>query len=297
MDCAPKMSQWRFDTFRHFSTLPANWLRFCSPSQTRTLRWTVVLSSQQLAAEYNQRASQHRSQVEKEQRRFRWIGNLRLLAGISAAGLAFFVFGSAAVYPLWLALPLGILFVLVAMHARVVERLELARRTVRFYERGLARLSDQWMGTGEQGERFRNPNHIYADDLDLFGKGSLYELLCTARTRAGEDMLAGWLLAPSEPASVMARQAAIAELAPRLDLRQELALIGEDVQAGIHPDQLPAWGEAAPIPFPRGLHLACVLLSAGTILTLAGYLADLSGRIPLLLFGLAQLSLSFALRP
>jgi hypothetical protein len=38
-------------------------------------------------------------------------------------------------------------------------------------------------------------------------------------TRAGQDTLAGWLLAPAGAAEVRDRQAAIAELRGRLDLR------------------------------------------------------------------------------
>ena len=56
------------------------------------------------------------------------------------------------------------------LHARVVESLERANRAVTFYERGLDRLENKWMGKGEQGERFRNPSHVYEEDLEL-GRG------------------------------------------------------------------------------------------------------------------------------
>ena len=46
------------------------------------------------------------------------------------------------------------------------------------------------MGTGEPGDRFRDDHHVYANDLDLFGRGSLFELLSLARTRTGEETLA-----------------------------------------------------------------------------------------------------------
>ncbi len=60
-----------------------------------------------------------------------------------------------------------------------VERsLGAAGRGVSYYERALARVENRWAGSGHQGERFRNANHLYADDLDVFGRGSLFELLC-----------------------------------------------------------------------------------------------------------------------
>jgi len=256
-----------------------------------------VLSPREISAEYAERLRKHQVSADSEQVQFRRIGNARLAAGISAAILAFFVFGSASVPIYWLALPIGLFFILVVVHARIVQRLERERRTVRFYERAVARMEDRWMGAGEQGERFRNPNHIYADDLDLFGKGSLYELLCTSRTRSGEDQLAAWLLSPAAPESVILRQGAVDELAPRIDLREELALLGEDVQAGLHAEKVSEWGQCRPVNFPPGLHIWAALLSAGTILSLIGYFAGFAGRVPLLVFVLVQMGVSLALRP
>ena len=54
------------------------------------------------------------------------------------------------------------------------------------------------MGTGEAGERFRDDHHLYANDLDLFGSGSLFQLLSIAATPAGEETLAAWLKHPAE---------------------------------------------------------------------------------------------------
>ena len=116
-------------------------------------------------------------------------------------------------------------------------------RIIGFYERGLARLSDQWAGKGETGERFVDNSHPYSRDLDLFGPGSLFELLSTARTRAGQQILASWLLAPAPAEEVRQRHGAVIELRDRLDLREELSVLGEDVRSGVNPEALAAWGE------------------------------------------------------
>ena len=115
--------------------------------------------------------------------------------------------------------------------------------------RPLARLEGQWAGHGQTGDRYLDPAHPYAADLDLFGKGSLFELLSTARTHIGEDTLARWLLAPADPATVAARQQAVDELRPRLDLREDLAVLAEEAHTGVDPVSLAAWGEA-PVLLP-----------------------------------------------
>ena len=230
-------------------------------------------------------------------KRFSRIGNLRLLAGLAGAALAFFVFGSAQLSPWWLALPVSAFIGLAVIHSGVAQALDHARRALRFYQQGQARLENRWMGAGEQGNRFREPNHLYAEDLDLFGKGSLYELLCTVRTRAGEDTLARWLMSPATLTEAEGRQRAVRELTGRLELRENLALLGEDVRAGLHADALAGWGESPPVAFPAGLPVLAAVLSACTTLSLVGYLSGFSGRIPFLLLLLAQLATAYAFRP
>ncbi|MGH9801592.1 MAG: MutS-related protein, partial [Blastocatellia bacterium] len=94
---------------------------------------------------------------------------------------------------------------------------------------------------------FADKSHLYAEDLDLFGRGSLFELLSTARTQAGEAKLAAWLKAPAEIAEIRARQAAVEELRSRLDLREELTLLGAEVRAGVHTEEVEAWGKAGQV--------------------------------------------------
>jgi hypothetical protein len=147
----------------------------------------------------------------------------------------------------WLVPPVVAFGWLLQRHDAVIRRRDFAARAIVFYERGVARLEDRWPGTGEAGERFIDNRHIYANDLDLFGHGSLFELLSIARTRAGEETLAAWLAAPASPPEIQARRDAITELAPALDLRERVALAGTDVRAGIHSEALVAWAEAPPV--------------------------------------------------
>src|SRR6185503_12902231 len=104
-----------------------------------------------------------------------------------------------------------------------------------------------WPGHGDAGARFAAavPDHLYAADLDLYGAGGLFELLNTARTPIGQRTLAHWLQAPASAGDARARQAAVAELGPRLDLREELALAGGAMAGGaIREEALSAWATA-----------------------------------------------------
>src|SRR5262249_59703953 len=92
-----------------------------------------------------------------------------------------------------LLLPAAVFLALVVVHARVIAARTRAEHARDWYAHALARIDGSWPGRGEGGERFLDPAHPYARDLDLFGRGSLFQLLSTARTHAGETTLAGWL--------------------------------------------------------------------------------------------------------
>lgn len=145
----------------------------------------------------------------------------------------------------YVAIPAAVFAVLAVAHENLLRRLREQERVSQFYERGLARLDGAWPGTGEGGERFLDPAHPYARDLDLFGKGSLFELLCTAQTRSGEETLAQWLLAAAAPDEVRERHAAVLEMNPQVRLRERLFVAGQHVRAGVHPEEVAAWGEGA----------------------------------------------------
>ena len=202
-------------------------------------------------AEYQARLEARRSAAERSDHIHRRLGNWRLAVAAAVAVLAWTSFARGAISRWWVLAPVPVFIALAAAHDRVLRRRALAERAADSYERGLARLEHRWMGAGESGERYRDPAHPYGEDLDLFGKGSVFELLCRARTRMGEDTLAAWLLAPAPPEIVLARQQAVAELRPRLDLRESLAVLAGDVRSDVHPEALAAWGEAPPL-LPAG---------------------------------------------
>ena len=114
---------------------------------------------------------------------------------------------------------------LAVWHELTIRALTRAQAAVRFYADGMARIDDRWTGTGATGERFRDSQHPYADDLDVFGPGSVFQLVSGARTPMGEERLAAWLSAAAPNAEVRERQSRIAGLRTRIDLRERIAVV------------------------------------------------------------------------
>ena len=223
--------------------------------------------------EYQRRLSARRQKVEHYKKLDLLIGNLRLGAGIILFVLAGLAVGPHFVSGWWVLVPAGVFIILVIQHERVRSSGRQAQRSASFYERGLARIEDRWIGSGDPGFAYADENHSYAIDLDLFGKGSLFELLSAARTRAGERTLASWLKGPAFPAEIAMRQQAVDELRGNIDLREDLAVLGEDVRAAIHPDWMRRWGTAPAVLDSRAARLVAPILSALMIASIVYYFA------------------------
>ncbi|HEY4313126.1 MAG TPA: hypothetical protein VGN12_26975 [Pirellulales bacterium] len=144
-------------------------------------------------------------------------------------------------------IPLGIALIpLLFLQNTVLRVWRRASKAAAYYERGMARLENRWIGRGVDGRRYQSDAHLYAEDLDIFGRGSLFQLLCTAQTPMGQDTLARWLSAPDDLATIRARQRLVRDLAGSLDLREALASLDADL-GQVVPESLTTWADARPI--------------------------------------------------
>jgi hypothetical protein len=182
---------------------------------------------------YARQLASRRAQLSAAVGRHMVFGNLRIAALAATLLAAYAAFAHGLLSRWWLLVPAAAFFWAGSRLERAIHERARLDRAVAFYERALARLDGRWAGTGgETGDRFLDDAHLYARDLDLFGQASLFELLTCARTRIGEESLAAWLKGPAEPSVVRARQEGAGELAPRVMLREDLAVLGEDARTG-----------------------------------------------------------------
>lgn len=244
-------------------------------------------------AEYARRLDERRAQGERRMQRFRKVGVARIISLIAGLVIIWLVIKGLTGW--WLLPPVIAFLILAEWQRRITEERRLCERAASYYEQGLARLNDAWAGKGAGGERFNAPSHPYAEDLDLFGQGSLFELLSTARTRAGEETLARWLLNPAQPEVVRARHAAIEELRHKLDLREDLALLGEGLRSGEQGLTLAQWAASPPWRISLALRLAAIVLALLSLATLVLWFAGF-GPLPLLFAFITGRVFAFTLR-
>ena len=108
-------------------------------------------------------------------------------------------------------------------HDRVIQRQRRQGELKRINKEGLLRLARDWaalpMPFLPDPDDTERP---IARDLNLFGRASVAHLLGTVHTPPGKMVFTDWMLHPASPEEIARRQEAVAELAPEIDLRQQL---------------------------------------------------------------------------
>jgi hypothetical protein len=248
------------------------------------------------AEAYARRLQDLRQATARYQRWDQVLGIAKLGLAVAAIILGVWLIKIRPASIFWETVPAVLFVALAVTHERVLSSLRSCTRLVTLYERGIARLEDRWAGSGSTGERFLDPAHPYARDLDLFGSGGLFELLCVARTRMGEDTLASWLLSAAPREEVRQRQAAIRELSGKSTFREQLATSGEDVRVGLHPEALIRWSETETSLQSRFLNRGAPVLAALWILSLIAWKVWGWGSVALAM-SLVNLAITFKYRP
>ena len=196
----------------------------------------------------------------------------------------------------WLAAFVGVL----PWHDRIIQRQRRNGELRRVNEEGLLRRARDWERL-PRSRRFPSPRRESAPmarDLNLFGRASLAQLLGTVHSPPGKSALSRWLLHPAPPPEIAERQAAVAELAPEIDLRQQLE-VGVRPMETSPPDLEPLlrWAEGGPWLLDRpGLIWLARLLAVATPAALLLWVATTFPLRVFLLLAMVNIVLGYLYR-
>ena len=244
--------------------------------------------------EYLRRREDREAALVRHTRRDLSVSHGRTAVALASVLMAWMSFGLHWLSGWWPVAPAAVFVVLMVLHERTLQARQRAERAVAFYDAGLRRLENRWIGRGVMRGDFAPASHPYAADLDIFGRGSLFDLICRARTRSGQDCLANWLLKGAGIETVRERQAAVDELRARLDFREALSLMAEDssVEAGV----LESWGEAPLQLEAAWLRPAAIALAALGSAALLAWWPFHAGAVPTVVVLAASQVFLFVLR-
>ncbi|HPE87230.1 MAG: hypothetical protein M0O94_03225 [Bacteroidales bacterium] len=158
-----------------------------------------------------------------------------------------------------------------------------------FYSRQVINLQNELSGLQgdlrcfDGGTEFQPASHAYADDIDLFGESSLFQLINRTGTAGGKEKLAAWLLNPEiSSKTLLRRQHAVEELRDQTEFRlvlktySDLAAMSE---SDVH--QLVAWSKLPPVFSKRLISFFPVL---ATLFSVTGIILVAAGVLPFSFF-------------
>ncbi len=197
------------------------------------------------------------SEIESRRSRLKGVDRLwnRVRLGLFVAAAGLIVFGHllvpnrvvAAVG--WACVPLFLCAI--SYHQRVRDDLASIRRGRAVLRRLLARLDRKWdrlpLWTPppawlRQSEAGGVSAEAVADDLDVFGRGSLFQFVSMASTGPGLRTLATWIIGPALPDAARRRHQAALLMAPLWSWRQRFyALSRRAAEASANPDRFLQW--------------------------------------------------------
>ena len=227
----------------------------------------------EVLAIYQTRLHLHTAQEQRlSRRKSQALFALLVVLAIVAVRVRLSLQGIGAMWPLGLAVAAGVVLILVYMslESKLGRLYRLVAHTELAIHRADPATSPSEQQSGRMGEELRTPDHLYDRDLNILGPDSLFGLLATVRTGLGERGLAGYLLQPPEAGQheVLARQAAIQELTPRVELREHIAVMGTSRFQQVPANFFDAW-LAAPTPTFHPLYRIALAITSTLIVGMA----------------------------
>lgn len=126
----------------------------------------------------------------------------------------------------------GFLLILIGgswRHEIIIKDLKFYQSKILLNKRELDYLKYNYSGDWDHGENFKDVNHQYTSDLDIFENHGLFQYSNRACTSLGKKTLATWLSNPAKIKEINQRQEAIGEIIPDIDIRQDVAVHGQRI--------------------------------------------------------------------
>lgn len=175
---------------------------------------------------YNQRLELLQVDLELLLKRKSLFGWLRLAAISSAAAGFYFLFPYGWGYALVPAVLLMILFArLVLADLKNKSAINHLKTLVQINKDELNAITNNYYHF-KNGSEHIPKEHLYVNDLDIFGHASVFQFINRTGSEMGSSTLAYWLSNPASHETILERQDAVKELSAQTTWRQELQAFG-----------------------------------------------------------------------
>ena len=174
---------------------------------------------------YQKRVDLYSNKLDMYTRKSNTAGNYKLLVFFAAIAIAvaLYLFNQYIFMLAQILVFLAGFVYLNIIHSRLIKSKNYCSAMLQINKMCLQRINGEWTRFFDIGKEFENHEHNYTYDLDIFGKGSLFQMINMTSTYSGRHKLAQLLLNPLDTKKdILERQEAVNELSQKLIFRHRL---------------------------------------------------------------------------
>lgn len=174
---------------------------------------------------YEKRIEEYSSALKRLKRDYNIISALRLVVSLSILFFIYYAYSIGSIsFGIILFLLNSILFLYLAkVHEGIVNKISKREALIDVNKKEILRLEGKWREFNDLGEEYLDNKHPFINDLDIFGKNSLFQWINETGTVYGREKLSRLLKLEELPSKeeILLRQEALKELSKKVDFRHE----------------------------------------------------------------------------
>ncbi|WP_019039681.1 MutS-related protein [Psychroflexus tropicus] len=221
-----------------------------------------------------------------------WSSMLRLLVFLAIAFSVYFFWSSTRVVIGSIILGIVIFLILVTRHSKIQYNKAKLKALLKLNETELKVLKREFSEL-PTGEIYKNPEHEFSQDIDIFGQHSFFQYLNRTALKEGQDNLAKKLTSNSID-KIDAKQQAIKELAEKIELRQNFAADAKLVDTDVKASSIVNWVNSYSAFVPRWMSWFPLVFSVLSVVMISVYFFNFITGAQLLLWFVIGLGITGA---
>ncbi|MCM4167064.1 DNA mismatch repair protein MutS [Arenibacter antarcticus] len=244
----------------------------------------------QLVSFYNKRIATQKELLQKVKNQLLTSSILRLSVFLLGSFGVFFFLGNTKLVLGIIIVTIAIFLYLVGKHTdlqykrdRILALITINETEIQVLNRNFHHLPD--------GLEYRDDSHYFAQDIDLFGKGSFYQYSNRTALPHGSDLIVALFLSNSID-GISSKQEAVKELSQMPDWRQDFSAVATLVKADATTKTIASWLKGYSTYVPKVMRWIPNIFSLISIVFLDGYFLGLLPGYPIFILLFAGLLLS-----
>ncbi|WP_417885155.1 MutS-related protein [Zunongwangia sp.] len=208
---------------------------------------------------------------------------VRLAVFLAACFLIYFFWGNTQIVVAILIVSVVLFLFLVSRHTNLKFKRDKENALIQLNQTEIDVMESRQFHDLPEGSEFENPNHEYAQDIDLFGKGSFFQYTNRTALYEGSKKLSAILL-ENNIDGIPDKQEAIQELAKKAKWRQNFSATASLVKTSESSDTIVNWFKNYKPFVPKFIKWLSPVFSIASIAIISGYIAGIVTQMQLVLW-------------